>query len=109
MRTTTRILATGALSLPLALGLSGVAAADTGVSVEGTDRPASTVTVQAEDERANSTFETNDETEDDGFTADLNIDGLLSDDDEDGNDGLLDIDGDDENDNEDDGILSDIL
>jgi hypothetical protein len=101
MRTTSRMLAASALSLPLALGAAGVAAADTEATVEVSEDPVAATQFQDQDrsahEQRNAEAEARTTDEDDGLVIDLNTD-LLGGDDFDGQD-----------DHEDDGILGGIL
>jgi len=81
MRTITRIAATAALSFPLALGLAGVASADTG----NVNEPTVAIATQAPDEQAddnrglNIDLNLGDLFGDNEIAGDRNDDGLLGD------------------------------
>jgi hypothetical protein len=105
MRTTYRMLAASALSLPLALGVSGVAAADTGATVEVSEDPVVQTQFQEQDrsahEQRSAEAEARTTDEDDGLVVDLTTN-LLGGEDFGGQD-------DQEGDDQDDGILGGIL
>ncbi len=113
MRTTYRMLAAGALSLPLALGISGTAMASTATQSQVSEDPAAaSVQFQNQDDGTNEQRSVGGDaraSEDDGLNLDLTSDGLLgSGDNEDSLLSLGDNEGRDQ-DGQDDGLLDDIL
>ncbi|MQA12933.1 MAG: hypothetical protein GEV09_01855 [Pseudonocardiaceae bacterium] len=103
MRTTYRMLTAGALSLPLALGISGTAMAGTEAQSQVSEDPAAvSVQFQNHDDSTHEQRNAGGEaraSEDEGLSLDLNSDGLLGFGDNEGRD----------HDGQDDGIVSGIL